>query len=100
MDIVNFYHVMVFYSKYERSSRTMYTFRKDFLKTEEKDYIMRYEDDAKFRRIRNRMGTTSVITNMKASGKIVYDTLKFSHRNGAIIRYVQERNTCGYFVHT
>ncbi len=67
----------IFYSRYERSSRTVYTFRNDFLKAEEeKDYISRHGGNARFRSIRDRMGTISVITNLKVSGEIVYDMLK------------------------
>ena len=63
----------VFYSKYERDGRTLYTFRNDFLKAEEgKDHLRRHEDGpAAFRKIRGRMGTISVITNLKVSGEIV-----------------------------
>ena len=66
----------IFYSKYERSGRTMYTFRNDSLKAEEKGYLRREKSSAKFRTIRERMGTISVITNLNVSGEIVYDMLK------------------------
>ncbi len=67
----------VFYSRYDRSARTMYTFRNDFLKAEEeKDYLSRWKSDARFMKIRDRMGTISVITNLKVSGEIIYDMLK------------------------
>ncbi|QRF75346.1 Transposase [Thermoplasmatales archaeon] len=70
----------VFYSRYEikGTSRTMFTFRNDFLKAEEeKDYLRRHEKaTAEFRRIAERFGTISVITNLHVSGEIVYDMLK------------------------
>lgn len=68
----------VFYSKYERDGRTMYTFRNDFLRAEEeKDYLRRHVNSpAAFKKIRERMGTISVMTNLKVSGEIVYDMLK------------------------
>ncbi|EQD65763.1 transposase, partial [mine drainage metagenome] len=69
----------VFYSRYERDGRTLYTFRNDFLRAEEeKDYLRRHEKGSKptFRKIRERMGTISVTTNLKASGEIVYGMLK------------------------
>ncbi|MHB1708757.1 MAG: transposase [Thermoplasmataceae archaeon] len=68
----------VFYSKYKRDGRTVYTFRNDFLKAEEeKDYLRRHGNgSAAFRKIRERMGTISVITNLKVSGEIVYGMLK------------------------
>ncbi len=72
-----FHDQPIFYSKYERSGRTMYTFRNDFLKAEEeKDYLRREKSSAKFRTIRERMGTISVITNLNVPGEIVYDMLK------------------------
>ena len=72
-----FHDQPIFYSKYERSGRTMYTFRNDFLKAEEeKDYLRREKSPEKFKAIRERMGTISVITNLKVSGEIVYDMLK------------------------
>ena len=72
-----FHDQPIFYSKYERSGRTMYTFRNDFLKAEEeKDYLRREKLSAKFKAVRGRMGTISVITNLKVSGEIVYDMLK------------------------
>jgi transposase len=72
-----FHDQPIFYSKYERSGRTMYTFRNDFLKAEEeKDYLRREKSSEKFKAIRERMGTISVITNLKVSGEIVYDMLK------------------------
>ena len=68
----------VFYSRYEAGSRTMFTFRNDFLKAEEeKDYLRRHEKaTTEFRRIGERMGTISVITNLHVSGEIIYDMLK------------------------
>ena len=72
-----FHDQPIFYSKYERSGRTMYTFRNDFLKAEEeKDFLRREKLSAKFKAVRERMGTISVITNLKVSGEIVYDMLK------------------------
>ena len=58
---------------------TMFTFRNDFLKAEEeKDYLRRHEkgSETTFRRLRERMGTISVVTNLKVSGEIVYGMLK------------------------
>ncbi|MCW6159056.1 MAG: transposase [Thermoplasmatales archaeon] len=68
----------IFYSKYQSNGRSMFTFRNDFLKAEEeKDYLRRHEKvTAAFRNISGRMGTISVITNLKASGEIVYQMLK------------------------
>ena len=68
----------IFYSRYQRNGRYMFTFRNDFLKAEEeKDYLRRHEKgSAAFRHISGRMGTISVITNLKASGEIVYQMLK------------------------
>jgi transposase len=57
----------------------VFTFRNDFLKAEEeKDHIGRHEEFSKqeFLRIRDRMGTVSVVTNLKVSGNIVYEMLK------------------------
>ena len=72
-----FHDQPIFYWKYERSERYMYTFRNDFLKAEEeKDYLRREKTSAKFRAVGERMGTISVITNLKVSGEIVYDMLK------------------------
>ena len=72
-----FHDQPIFYWKYERSGRCMYTFRNDFLKAEEeKDYLRREKSSEKFKAIRERMGTISVITNLKVSGEIVYDMLK------------------------
>jgi len=46
----------IFYPRYERSSRTVYTFRNDFLKAEEeKDYISRQGGNVRFGSIRDRM---------------------------------------------
>ncbi|EQD56765.1 Transposase, IS4-like domain protein, partial [mine drainage metagenome] len=69
----------VFYSRYKRDGRTVYTFRNDFLKAEEeKDYLRRHEkgSESAFRKLGERMGTISVITNLRVSGEIVYDMLK------------------------
>ncbi len=68
----------IFYSKYQRDGRSMFTFRNDFLKSEEeKDYLKRHEKgSAAFRNISGRMGTISVITNLRTSGEIVYQMLK------------------------
>jgi hypothetical protein len=57
----------------------MFTFRNDFLKAEEeKNYLGRHENRSNmiFRRLRDRMGTTSVVTELKVSGEIVYGMLK------------------------
>ena len=67
----------IFYMKYTGGGHTMYTFRNDFLKAEEeKDFLARSGSQARFPAIRERMGTISVITNLKVSGEIVYDMLK------------------------
>ena len=68
----------IFYSKYQSNGRSVFTFRNDFLKAEEeKDYLRRREKgSAAFRNISGRMGTISVITNLKASGEIVVQMLK------------------------
>ena len=70
----------VFFSRYamKGTSRTMFTFRTDFLKAEEeKDYLRGHEgSNDKFRRSRERMGTISVVTDLHVSGEIVYDMLK------------------------
>ena len=69
----------VFYAKYDAGRYTMFTFRNDFLKAEEeKDYLRRHEkgSETAFRRLRERMGTISVITDLKVSGEIVYGMLK------------------------
>ncbi len=65
----------------------MCTFRDDFLRAdEEKDHLSRIGSVARFRTIRNRMGTISVKTNMKISGEIVYDVLKSRTEIGQVIR--------------
>ena len=68
----------IFYSRYKSNGRSMFTFHNDFLKAEEeKNYLRRHEKgSAAFRNINGRMGTISVITNLKASGEIVYQMLK------------------------
>ena len=69
----------IFYSRYIRDDLTMFTFRNDFLKAEEeKDYLRRHEkgSETTFRKLRERMGTISVVTNLKVSGEIVYGMLK------------------------
>ena len=67
----------IFYRKYESSGHTMYTFWNDFLKAEEeKDFLAGSGSPARFRALRDRMGTISVITNLKVSGEIVYGMLK------------------------
>ncbi|MEM0134125.1 MAG: hypothetical protein QXU18_02705, partial [Thermoplasmatales archaeon] len=67
----------IFYRKYPVSGNTVYTFRNDFLKAEEeKDFLARSGSPARFRSLRDRMGTVSVITNLKVSGEIVYGMLK------------------------
>ena len=57
---------------------SLFTFRNDFLKAEEeKDYLRKREKrSAVFRSLNGRMGTLSVITNLKTSGEIVYQLLK------------------------
>ena len=68
----------IFYSKYKRDGTSVYTFRNDFLKAEEeKDYLRRHgKASSAFRDLNRRMGTLSVVTNLKASGEIVYQMLK------------------------
>ena len=68
----------IFYSRYQSNGRSMFTFRNDFLKAEEeKVYIRRHKKGSTaFRSLSGRMGTLSVITNLKASGEIVYQMLK------------------------
>ena len=67
----------IFYRKYGVRNLSMYTFRNDFLKAEEeKDFLARSGSPARFTAIRERMGTISVITNLKVSGEIVYGMLK------------------------
>ena len=68
----------ILFSRYQSNRRSMFTFRNDFLKAEEeKVYIRRHEKgSAAFRHISGRMGTISVVTNLKASGEIVYQMLK------------------------
>lgn len=68
----------IFYAKYQDNGRSLFTFRNDFLRAEEeKDYLRRHENArTEFMRIRDRMGTISVITNLRVSGEIVYDMLK------------------------
>ena len=67
----------IFYRKYQSNGHTMYTFRNDFLKAEEeKGFLARSGSPARFRALRDRMGTISVITNLKVSGEIVYGMLK------------------------
>jgi len=66
----------IFYSAYSiGGGRTIYTFRNDFLKAEEeRDYLGRYgKADS---RMRERMGTISVITNLNTSGERVFGLLK------------------------
>lgn len=70
----------------------MYTFRNDFLKAEEeKDFFRRSKSLEKFKVVRERMGTISVITKLKVYGKIVYDMLK--SRMGAEQAYETFKNT-------
>ena len=55
------------------------TFRNDFLKAdEEKDFLGRNADvkESDFAKAREKMGSISVITNLRVSGEIVYDMLK------------------------
>ena len=69
----------VFYSKYHGGGRTVYTFRNDFLRAEEeKDYLERHKDGSAsaFRKAMERMGTISIVTNLKVPDEIVYDLLK------------------------
>ena len=49
-----------------------------FLKAEEKDYLGRHENGSNkaFGRLRDRMGTISVMTDLRVSGEIVYGMLE------------------------
>lgn len=65
----------IFYSRYQSNGKAIFTFRNDFLKAEEeKDYLRRKKRD--FANVSSRMGTVSVITNLRVSGEIVYEMLK------------------------
>ena len=69
----------IFYSKYPHGNSRVYTFRNDFLKAEEeKDFLRRNEkvSESTLAKVRERMGTISVMTNLHVSGEIVYDMLK------------------------
>lgn len=65
----------IFHAKYKSGERTIHTFRNDFLRAEEeKDYLRRKKSG--FDRVRERMGTISVITDLHVSGEIIYTMLK------------------------
>jgi transposase len=65
----------IFYSRCKKKGRWIFAFRNDFLKAEEeKDYLRRRKSGSA--RVSGRMGTISVITNLKVSGEIVYGILK------------------------
>ena len=67
----------IFYRKYSSSGKIMFTFRNNFLKAEEeKDFLERNKSAKTFEAIRDRMGTISIITNLKVSGEIIYNMLK------------------------
>ena len=69
----------IFYHRYSREDLTIFTFRNDFLKAEEeRDFIRRDEkaSGSMLKKARERMGTISVITNLRFSGDMVYDMLK------------------------
>ena len=69
----------IFYARHAASRCAMFIFRSDFLKTkEEMDYLRRHENgsNAAFGRLKERMGTISVMTDLKVSGEIVYGMLK------------------------
>jgi len=69
----------IFYHKYSKENHTVFTFRNNFFKAEEEgDFIRRNEkiSETMLKRVRERMGTISVITNLHVSGEIVYDMLK------------------------
>ena len=69
----------VFYRKYSHEDLSIFTFRNDFLKAEEeKDFLSRNGkvSESVLAKARERMGTISVITNLRVSGEIVYDMLK------------------------
>ncbi len=64
----------IFYYRCIRDDLTVFTFRNDFPKAaEEKDHLRRHEkgSETAFRRPRERMGTISMVTNLKVSGEIV-----------------------------
>lgn len=57
----------------------MFTLRNDFLKAEEEKYYLRRHEkrlETTFRKLNERMDKISVVTNLRASGKIVYGMLK------------------------
>jgi transposase len=69
----------IFYWKYSSENHSIMTFRNDFLKAEEEKDFLRRNGNVKesvFAKARERMGTISVITNLRVSGEIVYDMLK------------------------
>ena len=54
----------------------MFTSRNNFLKVEKRDDLRRHDEGpAAFRSISSRTGTISAITNLKASGEIIYQML-------------------------
>ena len=64
----------IFYAKHRINNRTIYTFRNDFLKAdEERDYLSRHRTLSK---IRERMGTISVITNLNETAEKTFTRLK------------------------
>lgn len=64
----------IFYSKQRINGRAIYTFRNDFLKAEEeKDYFSRHK---KISKLRERMGTISVITNLNETAETAFNLLK------------------------
>ncbi|MGC8558637.1 MAG: transposase, partial [Nitrososphaeria archaeon] len=64
----------IFYAKHRINGRTVYIFRNDFLKAEEeKDYLSRHKTIS---RLRERMGTISVITNLNETAEKTFGLLK------------------------
>lgn len=64
----------IFYAKHRINSRTIYTFRNDFLRAEEeRDYLSRHRTLSK---LRERMGTISVITNLNETAEKTFTLLK------------------------
>ena len=102
-----FYDHPIFYFRYIRDDLTMFTFRNDFLKAEEeKDYLRRHEkrSETAFRKLREKMGTISVITDLKVSGEIAYDVLKScTHIEQSYYTFKNtihvEHNTCRQDIH-
>ncbi|MDG7038715.1 MAG: transposase [Nitrososphaerota archaeon] len=64
----------IFYAKYRINSRTIYTFRNDFLRAEEeRDYLSGHKSLSK---LWERTGTISVITNLNETAEKTFSLLK------------------------